>query len=212
VTRPARHDDAGFSLIEVVVTAGMVLVLMVVFTTAILQVFGNSGRAESTAAAQSQLRLAFQRIDRELRYASWIAVPGKVSTSWYVEFASSDGTECLQLRLRTTSALPPDNDTDGRGVLQLLRWKPGSPAAPTQRDQTIASQLLTDAAGPFELQPAGVATTDTPPFTPDFARLRVRLTSKVGTGTADLDSTFTALNTSRNTPVTHPCNEGRPTS
>jgi type II secretory pathway component PulJ len=216
--RRARRDEAGFSLVEVVVTSGLVSVLMVVFTTAILQIFQTSGRVESAAAVQSQLQLAFQRIDRELRYASWIAEPGKVGTAatapWYVEFASSDGTECLQLRLATDLSVPKDNETDGRGVLQLIRWTPGAPTVKNRPDQTIASQLLTDGL-PFDRQRAGESTTDhgdtpVPPLTPDFQRLIVRLTAKVGTSTATVDTTFTALNTSRSTPATHTCSEGRP--
>ncbi|MEU8235398.1 hypothetical protein AB0C12_37905 [Actinoplanes sp. NPDC048967] len=210
--RPARPDESGYSLVEVVVTAGLVSVLMVIFTTAVLQVFRTGAQTESAAAARSQLQLAFQRFDRELRYASWIGEPGKVGTAWYVEFASSDGKECLQLRLRTIDPLADPRDTAGQGVLQLIRWAPGSPAVKTRPDQTIASQLITGSDSPFELQPAGITIAGAAPFTPDFERLRIRLTAKVGTSTADADTTFTALNTSRNTPATHQCGEGRPSS
>jgi prepilin-type N-terminal cleavage/methylation domain-containing protein len=194
-----RAGEAGFSLVEVLVTLSVMSVVMVMFTTAVLQIYGNSGTAESIATTRSQLNQAFQRFDREVRYASWISAPGQVGTAWYVEFASSDAAECLQLRLDT-----------GPGVLQLLRWKPGSPPAKNQPGQTVASQLVTDAAGPFELVPAGVSGATDPSFTPDFEALRVRLTARAGVSTATVDATFTALNTSRNTPATHVCSEGRP--
>lgn len=212
MSRP-RPDEAGYSLIEVIVTSGLVSVLMVIFTTAVLQVFGTGQRVEAAAVARSQLRLAFQRLDRELRYASWISAPNtvEVGDAWYVEFASSDGKECLQLRLATRSLAPRDNETDGRGVLQLIRWTPGAPTVKNRPDQTIASQLRTDAP-PFELQPAGLAVADTAPFTPDLQRLQVRLTAKVGTSEVTADTTFSALNTSRSTPATHTCGEGRPSS
>lgn len=210
--RRARRDEAGYTLIELIVTSGLVCVVMAVFTTAILQIFRTSDQVESTATARSQLQLAFQRFDRELRYASWIAVPStRLSSGWYVEFASSDGKECLQLRLATDPTPPRDNQTDGRGVLYLIRWTPGAPAVRNRPDQAIASQLSTTVA-PFELQPAGVSINDAIPFTPDFQRLRVHLTAKVGTSGADINTTFTALNTSRNTLTTHPCSEGRPAS
>jgi type II secretory pathway pseudopilin PulG len=214
--RPAGRGEEGYSLIEVVVAAGMMSVLMAIFTTAVLQVFRTSGQAESAAAARSQLQLAFQRIDRELRYASWIADPGTSGAGstlvYYVEFASSDNTECLQLRLRAANPVAPANDPDGQGVLQLIRWAPGSPAVKLRPDQTIASQLAVDAP-PFERQLAGDLINDpgVPAFTPDFHRLRVRLSARVATSTADVDTTFTALNTSRSTPLTHVCSEGRPT-
>jgi hypothetical protein len=156
------------------------------------------------------LNLAFQRFDRELRYASWIASPQKVDKAWYVEFASSDAKECLQLRLEIKPAGVPVNPTDGTGVLQLIRWKPGSPPAKGTPGQTIASQLVTDAAGPFELVAAGATDADDPSYTPDFEALAVRLTARVGKSTATVNNTFTALNTSRNTPSTHVCSEGRP--
>jgi hypothetical protein len=38
--------------------------------------------------------------------------------------------------------------------------------------------------------------------------LRVRLLAKVSSSTADVDTTFTALNTSRSTPATHVCSKG----
>ncbi len=215
--RSPRRDEGGYSLVEVVVTTGMISVLMVIFTTAILQVFRTSGQAESAAAARSQLQLAFQRIDRELRYASWIAQPGTVGTGstlvHYVEFASSDGQECLQLRLRPANPLAPADDPDGQGVLQLIRWTPGPPVVRIQPDPTIASQLVVNEP-PFERQLAGdlIDEPGIPAFTPDFNRLRVRLNAQVGPGTAEVDTTFTALNTSRSTPPTHVCGEGRPTS
>jgi prepilin-type N-terminal cleavage/methylation domain-containing protein len=205
----AQDDEAGFSLVEILVSLTVMSVVMVVFTTAVLQIYGNSGTAESIATTRSQLNLAFQRFDRELRYASWIATPGKVGTAWYVEFASSDAKECLQLE--TAPAIVKDNDTDGLGVLQLIRWTPGSPPAKNRPGQTIASQLVTDAEGPFELAPANVSSTDDPSYTPDLAALRVRLTARAGRNSATVNATFTALNTSRNTPTTHVCSEGRPT-
>ncbi|GAA3347890.1 hypothetical protein GCM10020358_64370 [Amorphoplanes nipponensis] len=209
-SRAADADEAGFSLVEILVTLSVMSVVMVMFTTAVLQIYGNSNTAQTIAASRSQLNQAFQRFDREVRYASWIATPGKVDTAWYVEFASSDAKQCLQLRLETAPAQAKDNNTDGTGVLQLLRWTPGAPPAKNQPGQTIASQLVTDAAGPFTLVPAGVSSTADPSFTPDFQALRVQLTARVGVSTATVSTTFTALNTSRNTPSTHACSAGRP--
>jgi type II secretory pathway pseudopilin PulG len=221
--RDRRSDDAGYSLIEVVVAAGMFAVILSIVTTAILQVFRTSETVESRAVAQSDLQLAFQRFDRELRYASWISAQGTQDTAVYVEFASSDGTECLQLRLETEPA-EAANPADGRGVLQLLRWTPGTPPAKNTPGQTIASHLVTDGLippvdpsafavpEPFIRQGAGTTPySDTSDLTTDFQRLRIQLTTKVGTAVSAVDTTFTALNTSRTTPANHTCGEGRPT-
>ncbi len=210
--RARSRDDAGYSLLEVLVTMGVMSVLMVIFTTAIIQVFRTSGRAESIAAAQSELQRGFQRFDKELRYASWIAAPGRVGTAWYVEFAGADGTECLQLRLQTASTTATTSG-DGQGVLQMLRWPAATPPpGATQRGQTVASQLVVTGVDPFfERQAAGVSPDPDSDFIPDFQRLRIRLTSRVGNATAEVDTTFTALNTSRTTPANHTCGNGRPT-
>jgi hypothetical protein len=78
--------------------------------------------------------------------------------------------------------------------------------------QTIATNLVApDSSGPFERQDAGVPASSGSDFTPDFQRLEVRLKAQRADSTASVDTTFTALNTSRNTPDTNDCSEGRPT-
>jgi type II secretory pathway pseudopilin PulG len=196
------RDDAGLTMVEVLVTMGLMGVVMVVFTAAILQAYRANMKTESMSIVQSQLQTAFQRFDRELRYASWIAQPGQVNNAWYVEWAGYDGSQCYQLRL------------DAGGVLQMLTWpRAGTPPVEGTAGQTVATNLVVTGSGPFERQAAGVTTgasagTD---FAPDFQRLRVRLTARVDDSTAQVDTTFTALNTSRNTPATNDCSSGRPT-
>jgi prepilin-type N-terminal cleavage/methylation domain-containing protein len=211
-----ERDDAGFSLVEILVTMGVMSVVMVVFTTAILQVYRTTAKAESISIVQAQLQTAFQRFDRQLRYASWIAQPGQVGTAWYVEWAGYDGSQCYQLRLETASTSAQDSPNDGHGVLQMLTWPRATPPAAGTPGQTVAANLVTpDSSGPFERQAAGVAAGAGPgagsEFTPDFQRLRVRVSAQRGDSTAQIDTTFTALNTSRNTPATNDCSKGRPT-
>lgn len=217
--RDEPTGDEGVTLMEVVVTLGIMSVLMMVFTTGILQVYRTTTATESQVVAQTQLQVAFQRLDKEIRYASWIAVPTRTAP-YYVEFAGPpDGTgvvRCGQLRL------------DG-GVLQLLQWTAGSPPAAGQRGQTLASGLVDNnldgdpavARHPFVLQlPAESPYATTAPdaqavgtlFTPEFYRLRVRLTTRLGDRRISSDVTFTALNTSRKTREAppSPCTEGRP--
>jgi prepilin-type N-terminal cleavage/methylation domain-containing protein len=207
----AHRDDDGFSLAEVMVTMGIMSVLLVLFTGAILQVYRTVTATETLSDAQSELSRAFQGFDRQLRYASWIATPGKYGTATYVEFAGPLTTDCYQLRLEP-------GDGTNTGVLQLLTWTAGSPPAPGTRGRTIASQIVTDAAQPpyFELQSAGAQPYATAPVGNDFVtanqRLRIRLTTQVtGGGTTRIDTTFTALNTSSDTKATNACSAGRPT-
>jgi prepilin-type N-terminal cleavage/methylation domain-containing protein len=209
--RPER-DDAGFTLTEVMVTLGVMSVVMVIFTGAIIQVFRTSTKAESISFIQTQLQTAFQRFDRQIRYASWIAEPGQVGTAWYVEWAGYDGSECYQLRLETAPATGDGSSDNGRGVLQMLTWPRATPPVAGTAGQTIAADLaVPDSSGPFIRQVPSLAVDGVTGFSPDFQRLRIRITGQRGDSTAQVDTTFTALNTSRNTPATNDCSKGRPT-
>jgi hypothetical protein len=223
--RPA--GDAGLSLTEVMVSISLMGVMMVIFTTGVLQVYRAVNGVEALSVSQSQLQTAFQRLDKEIRYASWISQPSApIRGNRYVEFVrwnpEAEQVQCGQLRLDLN-----------RGILQLVRWTPGSPPAEGRPGETLASEIVTDglaanppsgtAKAPFVLQPAGSrpyrgsgAGSTGADFTPDFHRLELHLTSRVGVGeharTSNLDVTFTALNTSRETPAANVCTEGRPSS
>ncbi|MFI5936732.1 PilW family protein [Actinoplanes sp. NPDC051494] len=227
-----RSDDDGMSLAEIMVTMGVMSVLMIIVTGAILQVYKTVNATDALSTAQTELGKAFQRFDRELRYASWIATPGLVGTTWYVEFAGPVVTglpdKCYQLRLATVTG---EKSTGGQGVLQLYTWTKGSPPTPATKGQTVASQILTTGVDPFfELQAAGDKPYANPSVVPStgivggdfrsvYQRLRIRLTTQVGDGDATIDTTFTALNsaaaissTTTSTTVTNACSEGRPTT
>jgi Tfp pilus assembly protein PilW len=210
------RGDAGVTLIELIVTMGVMIVVMAIFTAEVIQVVRSVGTSENTATSQTQLRLALQMLDREVRYASGITVPSStaVGGAWYVEFLAADPTTgqpvCRQLRL------------DSSGVLQQLSWTPGSPPAAGTPGQTLASELVSPGGAvplPFDRQVAGSLPYATPSagaapgsaFSPDYQRLRLRLTTRTGTTTTSSDVTFTALNTSRTTRDSNVCIEGRPT-
>ncbi|WP_153054085.1 PulJ/GspJ family protein [Planomonospora sphaerica] len=218
------------------VSISLMGVMMVIFTTGVLQVYRAVNGVEALSASQSQLQTAFQRLDKEIRYATWISRPSApIRDNRYVEFAYVEPAErnpqtgqvklpqamCGQLRLDLN-----------RGVLQLVRWTPGSPPAEGRPGETLASEIAVadlrtnppngTAKAPFVFQPAGsrdlydgsVPRTAGAGFTPDFHRLELHLTSSVGAGehvrTSNLDVAFTALNTSRETPAANVCTEGRP--
>jgi Tfp pilus assembly protein PilW len=212
MTRERPPDDSGTSLVELMVTLAIMSVLMVLFTGAVLQVFKTTSATDSLAEAQRELAVAFQRFDRELRYASWIADPGKVGSTYYVEFAGSDPSNCYQLRLAP--------GTDELGVLQLVSWTLTKPPAAGAAGQTIASQIDLDATTqPFTKPAFGSQASAAPTpsassgtiggnFKAAFQQLRVQLTTKVAAGSAQIDITFTALNSADQN--TNGCSEGRP--
>ncbi|MEU4625406.1 prepilin-type N-terminal cleavage/methylation domain-containing protein [Actinoplanes sp. NPDC023801] len=213
---PGPREDDGVTLVEVMVAMTVMSVVMSVFTAAVIQAYRSVNATTNTSAAQTQLHLAFQLLDREVRYASGITVPNTtaINGAWYVEFlgieAGTGKSVCHQLRL------------DATGVLQQLTWTPGSAPAAGTRGHTLASQLMAPGgtiAVPFQRQDAGSMPDARPAasapvtgadFTPDYQRLRVQLTTTSGTSSAAQDVTFTALNTSRATTDPNVCIEGRP--
>ncbi|MEV4639239.1 hypothetical protein AB0J80_17980 [Actinoplanes sp. NPDC049548] len=235
MTRHDRRDD-GTSLMELLVVMGLMSVVMMMVTGAIIQVYRTVQTTDTLTAAQQQLSVAFQRFDRQLRYATWINQPGVPlnSKTWYVEFASREpnattGVEedrCRQLRLELQPA--GSGVAKDKGLLQLIEWKPGSTPTPGARGATIAAGIdTTDLAStaaevgvggksaPFELQKAGDRPYPTASVGSDFAsgyqRLRIHLKTKVSAGTAEIDTTFTAVNTTMNSNTeANSCSAGRP--
>lgn len=207
MSRRREPDDAGVSLIEILVTLSVMSVVMVVATTGILQTYRTLAATESAAQGQAELRRVYQRLDKEVRYASWVALPAKVGSAWYVELAVG-GNWCRQLRFDTVAK-----------VLQMRRWAAGSPPAADQAWQVVGSSLVVDgSAPPFQREDVNTMPYANPnptldagaDFAPDYYRLRVRLAADTSRVAARLDGTFSALNTSRNTAGLNTCSEGRP--
>jgi Tfp pilus assembly protein PilV len=212
------RGDGGVTLVDVLVAMGIMTTMMVIATGAVLQVYRSTVASETGSVAQAQIHLALQRLDRSIRYASAITTPNTtaVGGAWYVEYLGIDpGTgqaRCTQLRLA-----PVTEASGAAGVLQLITWTPGSPPASGANRQTLASLIMLPDGNvpvPFERQLAGATSTAGAgtSFTPDYQRLRLRLTTRDGNSRAATDVTFTALDTSRDTASSNVCIEGRPSS
>jgi type II secretory pathway pseudopilin PulG len=209
--RSRTRGDRGTSLVELTVVLALMGVVTSMFTVGIVQVYRATNRTESMAITQTQLHLAFSRLDRQVRYASWIRQPVETGDHWYVEFLGRNPqTEqpwCSRLVL----------DKAAR-VLRVADWAPGgTPAA----GNALASQVVIDGTAVFEVQQPGSQPFASPTpaaagasFEPEHQRLRVRLATAVGDGanggTAATDVTFSAPNTSRTTVTGPECTEGRP--
>jgi prepilin-type N-terminal cleavage/methylation domain-containing protein len=205
--REARaNTEAGMSLLEVTVTMSIMAVFMVIFTAGMSAIFGSVGKDEALNDAQSRLNLTFQRLDKEVRYASVISQPDRVGGDWYVELLTTNtGTpRCTQLRLTAGGRLERRSWTKGSAISSGEPWT-----------------LLV--AGLTSTQPFTVSTAD-PTFNFQRLRLWVQATSGLtggGSGptsagsTNETDVTFTALNTSLRTTVEERdadaivCTEGR---
>lgn len=197
-------DDHGFSLIDVIVATSIMSVIMVMVTGAIVEIYSNVNRTEGISFAREQLGNSFRRLDKELRYATWVSEPGEVNGAWYLEWATS--SDCRQLVFAD-------------GVLTRRTWtlpstSPGNPVK-------IATDLApTGTTPPFTVyapgeRPYASATPNTAGVGAEYelehAQVRLRFTGKVGTTSLPLDVLFTARNTNRNTPTPNDCGDGRPT-
>lgn len=191
-TRPPRGDD-GFSLTEVMVSMAIMSVVGAIFTTGMVQVYRAATDIDTRWNTQDQVSLALMRLDREVRYASYIGAtsPGRP----YVEYQILDDRtqRCVQLRIATTS----------RGSqLQRRTWVQGdSPVVPTDWIP-LATGVTSDA--PFaRIDPTDALT---------HQQLRVALTATSGTITRQSNITYTALNTSQSSVATATAGSGLATA
>ena len=99
---------AGFTLVELVVAMGLFAVLLAVLMSAIIGMIGNLRKTQGIADASGQARVAFDRLDRQLRYATAVNRPVLVGQDWYLDFATlntSGQIECRQWRVEAATEL-----------------------------------------------------------------------------------------------------------
>ncbi len=193
------HDaprDAGMTLAEVMVSMAVTAVVMALVTTGLVQMYRSSNRTDVLSSEMTQLQIAFQQLDRSVRYATAISEPNATATAggyWYVEWSSvTDGAAmCSQWRLDVAA-----------GVLQR---RSGPAGGQVSGWATVASSLA--ATRPFALQPAA---SDGYPY----QRLTVDVTVRPDGSTQPARRSvfsFTALNTSLLTVSSGVCVDmGRP--
>ncbi len=109
------NNDSGFTMIEVVVVMVIMAVVLVIFTAGAMQAFSAENKVDTAASAENQIVVAFQRLDKELRYANAISTPGTQSGDPVVEFLSPNlndtNSTCTEVRLHTST-----------GQLQQRTW------------------------------------------------------------------------------------------
>jgi prepilin-type N-terminal cleavage/methylation domain-containing protein len=190
--RPHTADDAGFTLIEVVITMSILSLVMTIFTGGVLQMYRAANKNDATTTALAQNNIAFLRLDKEIRYATGISKQGALNGDQYVEYLTTNTGVAICTALRLTS--PPGNQ------LITHAWILGNtPAAWV----VLASGVTS--VQPFTFWPADAIF--------NFQRLQLRLVTSSGAGTtatlAETDITFTALNTSLSTSSATVCTDMR---
>lgn len=204
VATPETGDE-GYSLIDLIVATSLMAVIMVIVTGAISEVYSDVNRTNGLSVARDQIGNSFRRLDKELRYATWVSTPGQVNGAWYLEYATNGN--CQQLVFRN-------------GVLTRAVWTlPGTtPGTAT----TIATDLApTGATAPFTVYlPGNKPYASASPsingvgrnYELEHTQVRLRFSGKMGRTSLPLDVLFTAQNTNRNTSALSDCSKGRPTS
>src|SRR3954453_1585004 len=181
--------DDGMTLLEVIVSMTIMSVVMAAATVGMVQMYRASTDSGDLSTGQLQLHAAFLRLGKEIRYASVVYTPGKISNYYYAEFKWTDtGTDkCVGLRLDATGS-----------KLQRRTWTFGG--APTASSWTtlatnvnlplVGDQSATDATSQYRNGPFTV--TDGT----HFQQLQVQLSvGAAGTAaTTASDFSFTALN------------------
>jgi prepilin-type N-terminal cleavage/methylation domain-containing protein len=185
-----RHgDDAGVTLMELVVAMTIASIFGVILTGAIVQTYHVTNSADADASAQSQLNIAFLRLDTEIRYAAGISAPGRdTGGDPYVEYLTTNtGADiCGELRLNGAAA-----------QLQWRRWPRGdAPGGWT----VLASEV--SSATPFTFGAPGTGAA--------YQTLTLSLDSGVGPHAKQFRTTFTALNSTPSEHTEEYCVEGRP--
>ena len=198
--------DGGYTLVELVIAMGVFAAVLAVFMSALLLMFRDTNRVQTVGKNADGLRKAFMTLDRQVRYADGVNVPGPRTTggrTFYAEFRTpQDGAiaaQCYQWRFDATV-----------GTLAWRTWQATAavPAAAAGWRQ-VASGLAAGStvANPFAMKPAvligGAQATASPDLTSVVhQRLDVAVNSGRGTaGTGEqLRTTFVAVNTDVNSP------------
>lgn len=185
-----RGDDRGLTLVELIVAIGIFSVVVAVCMAGIVIMTRSTVRADVVAGSGDAARTAFQRMERQVRYAESINYPGAgPSGARYVEFRTSAAVSKSGVATCTQWRWVPSS-----GALQMRSWNDTSnPSLPAWT--TLTSDVLPDAdtsgrAYPFEVN-AATATSPRQTLT-----LRMRVGNATVDAGVDSETTFVARNSS----------------
>ena len=188
-----RDDDSGMSIVELITAMGIFTFVLVVFLAATANMARSTGRNQVVSDTSTQLRTVFQRLDKEVRYASDINMPGSAGGDIYLEYwvpanAASGESMCVQWRYDTSE-----------NRLQRRTWEQGDPSTVTSWTTMVTrlrNDLTSTAEQPFVVRLAG------PSGGKVYLhqRLEVYLDAGLGPGMknagSELDVSFVAQNSS----------------
>lgn len=111
--RRRQHDlradpDRGTTLMELMVGMALMSIFMGIFTVAVVGMFSATNKIQAVENSSAQLNTAFDRLDRQVRYASAIDSPVAPTTAnlyWSVSFKTVDPTPATDPTLPTCTQL-----------------------------------------------------------------------------------------------------------
>lgn len=191
--RRRAGDDTGVTLVELMVAMTLMSVVTLMFITGVMQIYRSTTVTESTSTAQSHINTVFQRLEREIRYASAIkSDPDAPEEMVYLTRAGGEQV-CTQLWVN-----------DDRLKRRTWTEKSDNPVAIGRTGWTVVASQV-DNTTPFRVLP--------PDDSQPYQRLEVRLTATVAARETSIRRntkvTFTALNTAPSTDADAACNKGR---
>jgi type II secretory pathway pseudopilin PulG len=105
-TRRRPSGDDGTTLMELMVGMSVMAIFMAIFTAAIVNVFSTTNKTQAVVNSSTQLNLAFEQLDTQVRYASLI--DPVAAAPWSVAF-QTDGTASTTCRTLTISPTAPSD-------------------------------------------------------------------------------------------------------
>lgn len=96
------RGDEGMSLLELMIGMVIMTVLLTISSTAIVGMFSSTNKTQAVQISSTQLSIAFDRLDKQVRYASVIDQPVS-SPTWSVAFrteaTATTPITCTQLQI-----------------------------------------------------------------------------------------------------------------
>jgi len=153
--RAPRRNAGGFTVVEYTVAMGIFSVVLAITMSGVAFMARDTVKTTNLSTATDQIRQAFTRLDRQVRYADNINRQGRNAAldRWYVEVRALDGAgvaTCFQWRVDTVTH-----------QVQSRQWAASPvPATITTGFTTVASDISnTTSEPPFTF----VAATETRP-------------------------------------------------